>query len=144
MAKKSLPGLYMEGLRTSVTSNASAYGFSIMLTLSFGALTSQHGTPEVGEIFLFLLGAVTGFVLIEAVASRGFQTRDRGEPANVMVIGSAMAFASVSAGVGAAALVGELLDGGVIWPLGGFSASCVYTLVVGIEMMLAARAEGED
>ncbi len=144
MAKKSLPALYVEGLRTSVTSNASAYGFSIMITMSFAALTSLHASPEVGGTFFFLLGAVGGFVVVEAIASKGFQTRDKGEPADVMVVGSAMAFASVSAGVGAAALAGELLEGDVVWPVGGFVATLVYTLVVGVEMALAARAEGQD
>ena len=142
--KKSAPALYIEGLRTSVTSNASAYGFSIMITMSLAVASSQHGTPEVGEIFYFLLGAVAGFVSVEAVATRGFRSRDRGEPADVMVVGSAMAFVSVAGSVGVAALAGELLDGDLVWPVVAFAGTLAYTLMTGIEMALAARAEGQD
>jgi hypothetical protein len=142
--KKSLPRLFVEGLRTSVTGNAYAYGFSIMITLSLAVLIAERRTPTVGQVFLFLLGAVSGFVVVEAVASRGFRSRDTGEPPQVVVAGSALAFVSVSAAVGAAALLGEVLDSGVVWPVGAFCASAVYTLLVGVEMMVAARAEGEE
>jgi hypothetical protein len=142
--KKRLPGLYLEGLRTSVTGNAYAYGFSIMITLSLAVLITEHESPTVGQIFLFLAGAVGGFVVVEALASRGFSSRDPGEPPQVVVVGSALAFVSVSTAVGAAALLGDLVDSGLAWPLGAFCASAVYTLLVGVEMMIAARVEGEE
>ncbi|MGA9371305.1 MAG: hypothetical protein WBV53_05610 [Solirubrobacterales bacterium] len=120
--------------------NATAYGYSVAVTLSLAVLSATHGGPTVGQVFLFGAGAVAGVVVVEGAASGLFQRRLRGEPAQVVVIGSALSLASVGLSIGAAALIGETLDGGVAWPIGAFGATVVYLLVVGVEMALAERA----
>ena len=62
---------YKRGLHASVRNNASAYGFSVTITASFGLLTSALGTPTALEIFAFAGGAVAAFALVEFVLSRG-------------------------------------------------------------------------
>ncbi len=130
----------MRGLQASVRNNATAYGFSVMITGTAAILVSQLGSPTVGQIFMLGMGAVAGFVAIDGAATRGFRERTRGEPADVVVVGSAMGFFSVGLGLGAAALTAEALDGDAAWPVGGFVATLAYLLVVGIEMALAERA----
>ena len=132
--------LYRRGLQTSVRNNAAAYGYSITVTLSFAALAAELGGPTVGQVFLFGAGAVSGFVVVEGAATGLFRHRVRGEPAEVVVIGSALGFASVGLGVGAAALTGEVVGGGAAWPIGPFLGTVAYLLVVGVEMALAERA----
>lgn len=132
--------LYMRGLQASVRNNATAYGYSVMITGTTAILVSQLGAPSVGQIFMLGLGAVAGFVAIDGAATRGFRERARGEPADVVVLGSAMGFFSVGLGLGAAALSVEVLDGDAAWPVGAFLATIGYLLVVGIEMALAERA----
>ncbi len=132
--------LYLRGLRTSLRHNAGPYGYSVMITASLAAISGSVGMPSTGEIFLFCAGAVSAFLILEALASRGFRERLRGEPADVVVIGSAVSFASVGAGVGAAALSAVVLEGSVAWPLGSLTATTMYLAVVAIEMALAERA----
>jgi hypothetical protein len=133
---------YRGGLKTSIRNNATAYGYSLTATMSLAVLASELGTPTVGQVLLFGLGAVSGFVTIEAAASGLFRGRTREEPAEVVVFGSALSFASVGLGVGAAALAGTIIDGGAAWPIATFLATVVYLLVVGVELALAEQASG--
>lgn len=132
---------YARGIRTSIRSNAGAYGYSVLITGTLAMLASLRSQPEVGHLFLFGAGAATGFAAIEAVGSNFFRDRMRGDGAEVVVLGSAFSFVSISAGLGAAALVGWLVGGWVPWVLGPFAATVTYLLVLGIELSLARRAE---
>lgn len=134
-------GAFSRGLQASVRNNYTAYGYSIMITATFGVLASQESTPSVGEIFLFLVGAITSFVVIELVVSKGFKRTPRGEPTKVAAIGAAFSFGSVAAGVGGAALVAVVLSGVAAWLLGGLAASGIYVLLSGIEIALAELME---
>ncbi len=131
---------YARGVQSSVRNNASAFGFSIMITATLGVLQTIISTPSVSDLFLFLLGAVIGTVVVEAAATGGFRDRVRSEPPDVVVIGSAFSLLSVSASVGIAALAGDLLGSGVGWPAGGFLATTAFMLFVGFEMALAQCA----
>jgi hypothetical protein len=131
---------YERGLRTSVRTNGGAYGYSVMITASFGVLSATAKSPSVGQIFLFVLGAVLAFLLVEASVSRGFRVRLRGEPSEVVALGSAFAFVSVGGGVGIATLAGELLSPDLAWPLGSLLATAAYLVLVGIELAFAERA----
>jgi hypothetical protein len=129
------------GLQASVRNNYTAYGYSIMITASFGILASQESTPGVGSIFVFLAGAVTAFVAIEAIVSKGFTRTPRGEPTKVAALGAAFSFGSVAAGVGAATLVSLALYGLAAWGVGGLVASGAYILMAGMEIAIAELME---
>lgn len=129
------------GVRTAVRNNVSAYGFSVMITASFGVLAAIAGPPSAGEAYLFVAGAVSGVTIVEGIASRGFRVRIRGEPSEVVALGAAFGFISAGLGVGAAALSGELVAGWPVWLLGPLVASSVYVLGSGFEMALAHIAQ---
>lgn len=131
---------YARGIRTSVRNNAAAYGYSAMITGTLAVLSTNGGTPATGEVFLFLLGAVSAFTIVEGVASGGFRQRLRGEPAEVVALGSALSFPSVGAGVGVGAIADVVLDDTLAWPIGAFGATLTYLVVVAVEMALAERA----
>jgi sirohydrochlorin ferrochelatase len=107
----------------------------------FGVLNGLVGSPTVGEIFLYLAGAVVGFVVVEAAVTDLFRDRVRSDAPEVVAIGGAFAFASVGSSLGVAALIAEVVDSGVAWLAAPFGATVTYLLVVGIEMRLAHRAE---
>jgi hypothetical protein len=136
---------YGRGVRTSLRNNAAPYGYSVMITSSFGILSVELGMPTSGQVFLFLFGAVTAFTVVDAAVSRGFRERLRGEPPEVVALGSAFGYASAGLSVGAAALAGTILGTGAAWPLGSFAATTVFLLTAGVEMGLAERlgAAGE-
>ncbi len=132
---------YGRELQASLRNNSSAYGFSIMITASFGMLVQALGEPSVTDVFLFAAGGVAAFSVLEAAATAGFRHRTHAERPDVVALGSAFSFLSVGAGVGIAALAGHLLTTGVAWPLGSFAASCTYLLIVAAEMLLARRLQ---
>ena len=129
------------GVRTSVRNNVSAYGFSVMITAAFAVLSASLGSPPVGDVFLYAAGAVAGVTLVEGIASRGFRVRLRGEPSDVIALGSSFSFASVGLSVGAAALAAAIVPTWAAWLIGPFAASAIYVLASGIEMALAHEAQ---
>lgn len=128
-------------MRTSVRNNASAYGFSVMITAAFGVLSAALGSPRVGDVFLYAGGAVLGVVAVEGIVSRGFRLRLRGEQSDVVALGAAFGFVSVGLSVGAAALTGTVLSGWLGWLLGPLFASALYVIASGVEMSLARVAQ---
>jgi len=129
------------GVRTSVRNNGVAYGFSVMITASFGLLQSATGSASTLDIFFFAGGAVAGFVLLEAIASNLFRVRMRGDPPEVVALGTAFSFFSVGVGLAVAAAVGAVVSPGLAWPVGGFGATLAYVTAAGAEMALAGRME---
>ena len=130
---------YARGVRASLGNNAAAYAYSLMITATFGVVTSSLGPSRVIDVFLFALGAATSFALIEGVASRGFRVRMRGEPPEVVVLGSAMSFPSVLLAVGGAALISPALGPGWEWAVGSFASTSLFLMLASLEMLIAER-----
>lgn len=128
------------GLDTSIVENSSAFGFSIMITASFGALSRLDGQPGIGTVFGFAVGAALTFTLLQAIASSGFRDDVESSSRRVVMLGTELNFVSVAAAVGVAVLVGLLLPPGLAWPVGGFLASGVYVLLEATELAGAASA----
>jgi hypothetical protein len=131
---------FNRGLQASVRNNYTAYGYSVMITASFGVLATEEPT-RVGFIFLFLGGAIAAFVAIELAVSKGFERTPRGEPMKVEALGAAFSFGSVATAVGAAALTAAVVDGWIAWLVGAFLASGTYVLMSGAEIALAERLQ---
>jgi hypothetical protein len=51
---------YSRGVRASLGNNAAAYAYSVMITATFGVLTSILGPSAVFDVFTFAVGAATG------------------------------------------------------------------------------------
>jgi MFS family permease len=134
--------LYLEGLRTSVRVNATAYGYSIMITSSFGIVAALAPDPPTWAYFLFALGASAGFPLVLATATKGFRDQSfEAERTDVLVFAAVLNVASVLAGVGAAALVAWPASGWVAWLAAPIAATVAYLVVNGLEYMIAEREE---
>ncbi len=138
--------LYAEGLRTAVRQNSTAYGFSIMVTASFGVLAAFDPHLRVWECFLFAVGAAAGFPLVLVAATKGFRERtfDADRP-EVLVVAALLNVSSVLAGVGTAALVAWPGSGGwYAWLFAPVAGSVVYLLVNGFEYTVAEQEEDPD
>ena len=129
------------GLRTSIRNNSSAYGFSILATVTLASLTSKYGAPDVAELFLFVAGAGGGFILVEALGSKLFTERMRGEAPETVVLGSAFNIFSISAALGAALGISAWLTEPLVWAMAALAATVVYVLGAGLEMTLAHGLE---
>jgi len=133
---------YVHGIRGAIRHNAPAFAFSIMITSSYGMVASEERSPRVGDIYGFMAGGVLGFVVVLAVASAGFRTiAMEAERGRVLVIGSALAFGSTAVGLGAATLVGALLDGLLAWTLAPFAACVAFLSVLGLEFAIVEATQ---
>ncbi|GAA4941753.1 hypothetical protein GCM10023224_24870 [Streptomonospora halophila] len=135
-------GLYLRELRLALRNNSGAYGYSVMITGTLAVLTAVNRSPQVGQVFLFLLGAVLSFAAVEVLATRVFtKPMNEDEATKVIALGSSLNFASIAVAVGAAALVALVLPSTLSWTAGGFVASLVYLLTAAVEMAVARRIE---
>lgn len=132
---------FAAGLRTSIRNNSSAYGFSILATVTLGWLSSKHGPPGVAELFLFAAGGAGGFIVVEAAGSKLFTERMRGEAPETVVLGSAFNILSISAALGAALGISAWLPQPWVWAMAAMAASLVFILGAGLEIMLAHGLE---
>lgn len=141
-------------LSTSLLGNSPAFGFSIMITATFGAVTRLEGDARLLELVLFALAAALAVPVLEAVVTHGFTYRAKRAPPEVAMLGTALNIFSVGLGLGSAIAVGLAWDGLLVWPAAGFLAAAVYVLAESSEILLAERiqrrrgdpdaTEGED
>jgi hypothetical protein len=132
------------GVRTALTNNLSAYGFSVMITASFGVISAQLGSPTVGDVFLFVAGAVTVVTAIDGISSRGFRQRMRSDSSDVVALGAALGYFSVGLAVGGAVLAAVVIgENAISWAAGSAVACAIYILLAGLEMAVA-RVLQED
>ncbi len=125
------------GLRQSLHGNATAFGYSVTITASFGAVQLEHGQPDFSELILFGIGAVCAFGGLEGLLSRGFRTPlDKGTD-QVVTLATALSFISVALAIAAAGAIAAVLGGGAAWFGGALGASLVFALVESLEFMLA-------
>ncbi len=138
MSEGGKPSLIDE-TQTALRNNATAYGYSVTITASFGLLTRVLGSASVGEIFLFAAGALVSFALLEAAITRGFRERPSGESPDVIALGSSISFLSVGGGLGVCLAEVEVFGGTASWFLGSFAGTLAFLMLVGVEIFLARR-----
>jgi hypothetical protein len=132
------------GVRTALSNNLSAYGFSVMITASFGVISARLGSPTVGDVFLFVAGAVTAVTVVDVISSKGFRNRMGSDPSDVVALGAALGYFSVGLAVGGAVLMAVLFgDNPVSWAAGPALACLIYLVLAGLEMTMA-RVLQED
>jgi hypothetical protein len=128
---------YLRGLGMSTRNNALAYGYSVTATASFGVLARTDQPADIGRIFLFVAGAGLAFAGVNAIVTRGFRTRVQTEPPVVLALATSLSAVSISAGVGAAALLGVMLGGWLAWLIAAVLSTWVYLCVAALEIAIA-------
>jgi hypothetical protein len=127
---------FVRGLGEATRHNSLAFGYSLALTGAFGVLAILV-KPTVVDVFLFGIGGSLTFTIANVAVTRGFTVQVEGEPPIVRAIGTSVSFASVSGGIGAAALFAWVLGGWPAWLVGSFAASAVYLVLTALELVLA-------
>ena len=125
------------GLGESLGGNATAFGYSVTITASFGAVELGRGQPTFGDLVVFGLGAVVAFGGLEGLATGGFRVPLEKGSDQVVLLGTALAFISIVLAIATARAVASLLAGGWAWFGGAFCASLIFALVESVEFMLA-------
>jgi len=125
------------GAGEALRGNATAFGYSVMITASFAAVQYERGQPSYTDLLLYGMGAVVAFTALEALVSRGFRVPLEGGSDQVIALGTALAFVSVALAITTALGVAAALRGGAAWFGAALSASLVFILTESLEFILA-------
>lgn len=108
---------FASGVRSSLRNNASAYGFSVTITVSFALVSATHPrTTTAVPVLLFAAAAATAFFIVEAMASRLFQhVADVEDPGRVTFVSGAVDGFAVLGATGDAIGLSEI-PGIAAWP----------------------------
>jgi hypothetical protein len=119
-------------LGTVTATTALPYGYTVTIWCSGATLIHERGDPLVGDVFLFLAGAITAFAAAATLAGEHPQppTPKAHQRAGMLHL------ATVAAAVGAAALLANV-DSWVAWPIASFTATAVYIVGAALELMLS-------
>ena len=128
---------YRRGLGTALRHNQVAYAYSGTITALFGVISDESGMPDVGQCFLFVVGAGVAFALVNASITRWFSERLPREPSEVVALGTALSVFSMAAGLGLGTLVAWLAGPWIAWPVAPLVTSVGFLLLAGIEMGFA-------
>ena len=127
------------GVRTSLTNNASAYGFSVAITCGFGLVSSAHHEAAfVIQALLFAVGASGAFVAVE-LSARRFDPLSMPSGGRELLLGGALDGVAVLAAVGAAAASARL-PGLIAWPAVSFLTTSTFLTMGGLDVLFARRA----
>jgi hypothetical protein len=125
------------GISEALRGNATAFGYSVTITASFGAVQHERGQPAYIDLLLYGVGAVLAFAGLEGLLSRGFHGRLTGGSDQVITLGTALAFISVAVAITTALGVASFLRGGLAWFAAALAASFVFVVIESLEFALA-------
>lgn len=132
-------GVIVRGLRSTVGRESTTFGFSILVTVTFGMLQATEGSPDVPRVFLYAVGAVMSFTMLEGILSGGFRKPMPQHHSETQAAGTSLNLISVLAGLAAALLLAQSLSHVAVWPLAPFVAAMIYLLAESLEISLSER-----
>lgn len=92
----------VRSLRSTVGRESTTFGFSILVTVTFGVLQSAHGSPSTLQVFVYGAGAVMSFTILEGVLSSGFRRPMPQHATQTLTLGTSLNVVSVLAALAAA------------------------------------------
>jgi hypothetical protein len=126
---------------TIVGASAAPYGYTLTIWSCGAVLIDYRGKPSVGDVFLFLAGAVLGFSVLGLLAQGPLANRRSIDRRRDRVIAGALDWAAVGAAVGVVALLAKV-HGWLAWPLGSFVGTLVYLAGAGLQLGVVAANQG--
>jgi hypothetical protein len=124
-------------LRTTLRSTAAAYGYALTTASTLGLLTSVHGSPNAGRLFLFVAGGLLGFAVLEGLLL--VLPAPEGSPDDAFPFAGVLNVFSVGAGLGAATGLAHAIGGALAWGVTPLAATTVYLAVVSLQVAAVER-----
>jgi len=138
---RSVRGTYGAALRITLRNTASAYGYTLATATTIHVLTDVGGKATTQELFLFAVGGVVAFVLLEAILF-GLKTAAPQQPLEHAVpFAGALHAASVCLALGVAIVIAHAVRSPVAWFLAQLATTAIYMLVVAVEITAAAAIQ---
>jgi len=129
-------GTYSAALRVTMRNTAAAYGYTLSTAATLGVLSETAGSPDTARLFLFAIGGVVAFVLLEALLAL-LGTPAPQPPEQAIPFAGALNAASVCAALGMAVLIAHLVRSSPAWFLAQMSTTAIYMLIVAVEVTVA-------
>ena len=127
-------------LGTTIAASAAPYGYTLTIWSSGAILIRSHGTPSVGEVFMFAAGALLGFDLLGVLAHGVLARTESLQGREARVLAAALDWIAVGAAVGAVALLAEI-SSWVPWLIGPLAATVVYVIAAALQLALVALGD---
>jgi hypothetical protein len=134
-------GTYGAALRVTLRNTASAYGYTLATATTIHVLTDVGGKADPLKLFLFAVGGVVAFVLLEAILFGLKAPAPRQPLEHAVPFAGALHAASVCVALGAAILIAHLVRSALAWFLAQMATTAIYMLVVAVEIAVAAAIE---
>ncbi len=128
---------YPASLRITLRNTAAAYGYTLTIGSTALALTSTHETPRAGSTFLFAIGGLIAFAVLETIVHLS-RVADDPTPDHAFPFAGALNFVSVAAGLGAATGIAHAVDSGAAWLLAPMGATAAYMIVVALQVAMVS------
>lgn len=129
----------LRSMRSTVGRESTTFGFSILVTVTFGIVQSTHGSPQPGQIFVYAAGAVASFTLLEGVLSRGFRRPMPQHATQTLTLGTSLNMVSVLVALAAGWGFAAVTSGLVAWGGAPLVAGLAYLLLESLEETVAER-----
>ncbi len=127
---------YRETAQAAVSVSVAPYGYTLTVWTSGAVLTHARGVPSTLDALLFMLGAVAGFAVVALLAFGDLTSRTMPAAAQPRVWGG-LHVLSIGLAIGAATVIAHVSERTIAWPLGGFTATAIYLVVLAVELALA-------
>lgn len=133
MSPRSAGRMLGAALSTLLVASAAPYGYTLAIWGSGAMLVRSHGVPDVGDVFMFVAGAIAGFNLLglsaEETINRTMPIERRGD----RLLGGVLDWIAVGAAVGAASLLAEI-HSWVPWLVAPLVATVLYLFVASLQL----------
>jgi hypothetical protein len=143
MSPPPLSDRYRHGLRKAVGTSAGPYGYTLTVWTTGAVLIHARGVPTTLEAMVFMIGAVSGFAVVGALAFR-HNPAVRAKSVSHPVLWGSFHFIPVAASIGAASLVAHFAQGSAAWPCAGFTATTIYLTFVAAQITFFEEEVFED
>lgn len=132
---------YRAALGATLRSTAAAYGYTLTVGTTLAELTTAHGSPHAADLFLFALGGLVAFAVLELLL-RLLPEPAQDSPSQAFPLAGVLNFVAVSGGLGAGLGLSQALSSDAAWPLAGLGATATYMLLVAAQVTLVTRWRG--
>lgn len=129
---------YISALRTTLRQTAAAYGYTLTIASTSALLVSTQNRPDAARIFLFALGGLAAFALLDAVLEL-VGAPCSGDAQVAFPFAGALNFFSVLAALGAVDALVHAIHAELVWLLAPALGTFVYLAIVALQVSVAER-----
>ena len=121
-----------------VVASAAPYGYTLTIWSSGALLLRSHGVPSVGDVCIFVAGAITGFNLLALVVVDTLEGTVSIDRRVDRLLAGVLDWVALGVVVGAMSLLSEI-RGWLPWLVVPLVATVLYLLIASVQLAVFAR-----